>query len=292
MIDALRSYLQLASGLAEVSAAKAKEAAATLAAQGPDTPSPEALTVGLQTIAEDLVEQSRTNTDILVGLVKTEVDRAVGRMGFVREEELAAVRRHVQRLEAQLGNRSGQAVGAAGSAVNAATVGARSAAATAKTAANAAASAARTAPKIATKSASSPADAAPVTPKPAAKKAPAKKAATKKAPAKKAPAKKVATKKAPGGQEGGCEEDHPHHVRVEVVVTVDSDGFSQDSDRANGQQLEVVNVDTMEATDEAEVLDVDADDVELLASEADRLEELHDELRAKLVGQDQQQSPA
>jgi hypothetical protein len=75
-------------------------------------------------------------------------------------------------------------------------------------------------------------------------------------------------------------------------VTVDSDGFSQDSDRANGQQLEVVNVDTMEATDEAEVLDVDADDVELLASEADRLEELHDELRAKLVGQDQQQSPA
>ena len=195
MIDALRSYLQLASGLAEVSAAKAKEAAATLAAQGPDTPSPEALTVGLQTIAEDLVEQSRTNTDILVGLVKTEVDRAVGRMGFVREEELAAVRRHVQRLEAQLGNRSGQAVGAAGSAVTAATVGARSAAATAKTAANAAASAARTAPKIATKSASSPADAAPVTPKPAAKKAPAKKAATKKAPAKKAPAKKVATKK-------------------------------------------------------------------------------------------------
>lgn len=190
MIDALRSYLQLASGLAEVSAAKAKEAAATLAAQGPDTPSPEALTVGLQTIAEDLVEQSRTNTDILVGLVKTEVDRAVGRMGFVREEELAAVRRHVQRLEAQLGNRSGQAVGAAGSAVSAATVGARSAAATAKTAANAAASAARTAPKIATKSASSPADAAPVTPKPAAKKA-----ATKKAPAKKAPAKKVATKK-------------------------------------------------------------------------------------------------
>ena len=99
--------------------------------------------------AEDLVEQSRTNTDIIVGLVKTEVDRAVGRMGFVREEELAAVRRHVQRLEAQLGSRSGRAVGAAGTAVSAATVGAKSAATTAKTAANAAASAARTAPKIA-----------------------------------------------------------------------------------------------------------------------------------------------
>ena len=202
MIDALRSYLQLASGLAEVSAAKAKEAAASLAAQGPDTPSPEALTIGLQTIAEDLVEQSKTNTDILVGLVKTEVDRAVGRMGFVREEELAAVRRHVQRLEAQLGNRSGQAVGAAGSAVNAATVGAKSAAATAKTAANAAASAARTAPKIAAKAGSSAPEVAPVTPKAAARKAPAKKATARKAPAKKAtakkaPAKKTTAKKAP-----------------------------------------------------------------------------------------------
>ncbi|MGA9148654.1 MAG: hypothetical protein WBZ04_13940 [Candidatus Nanopelagicales bacterium] len=195
MIDALRSYLQLASGLAEVSAAKAKEAAASLAAQGPDTPSPEALTIGLQTIAEDLVEQSKTNTDILVGLVKTEVDRAVGRMGFVREEELAAVRRHVQRLEAQLGNRSGQAVGAAGSAVNAATVGAKSAAATAKTAANAAASAARTAPKIAAKAGSSAPEVAPVTPKAAARKAPAKKATARKAPAKKATAKKAPAKK-------------------------------------------------------------------------------------------------
>jgi hypothetical protein len=195
VIDALRSYLQLASGLAEVSAAKAKEAAASLAAQGPDTPSPEALTIGLQTIAEDLVEQSKTNTDILVGLVKTEVDRAVGRMGFVREEELAAVRRHVQRLEAQLGNRSGQAVGAAGSAVNAATVGAKSAAATAKTAANAAASAARTAPKIAAKAGSSAPEVAPVTPKAAARKAPAKKATARKAPAKKATAKKAPAKK-------------------------------------------------------------------------------------------------
>lgn len=197
MIDALRSYLQLASGLAEVSAAKAKEAAASLAAQGSDaSKTPEALSTGLQTIAEDLVEQSRTNTDILVGLVKTEVDRAVGRMGFVREEELAAVRRHVQRLEAQLGTRSGQAVGAAGTAVNVATVGAKSAAATAKTAAGAAASAARTAPRLATKATTSESAPKPVrTSSP--KKASPRKAAAKKPPAKKPAAKKTAVKKAP-----------------------------------------------------------------------------------------------
>lgn len=39
---------------------------------------------------------------MLLGLIRAEVDRAVGRMGFVREDELAALRRHVQRLEQQL----------------------------------------------------------------------------------------------------------------------------------------------------------------------------------------------
>ncbi len=192
MIDALRSYFQLAAGLAEVSAAKAKEAAATLASQGPDTtPSSEALTNGLQNIAEDLVEQSRTNTDIIVGIVKSEVDRAVGRMGFVREEELAAVRRHVRRLELELTSRSGQAADAA---LTAATVGAKSAAATAKTAAGAAASAARTAPKLVSKSQTATPPVAGVrTTQP--KKANARKPAAKKSPAKKASTKKTASKK-------------------------------------------------------------------------------------------------
>lgn len=234
MIEAFRSYLQLASGLAEVSAAKAKEAAATLAAQGPENaPNPEALTNGLATIAEDLVEQGRTNTDILVGLVKTEVDRAVGRMGFVREEELAAVRRHVQRLEAELMNRSELAAGVAESAMNAATASARTAASTARSAAEAAATAALSAPKLASMSPETPTSASgavrTTAPKkanpskstvqasssssavgtgesatgsasggqtPAAKKAVSKKAPAKKPAAKKAPAKKSVAKKA------------------------------------------------------------------------------------------------
>lgn len=39
---------------------------------------------------------------MLIGLIRTEVDRTVGRMGFVREDELAALRRQVQRLEEEL----------------------------------------------------------------------------------------------------------------------------------------------------------------------------------------------
>jgi len=39
---------------------------------------------------------------MLVSLIRTEVDKAVGRMGFVREDELAALRARVDGLEAKL----------------------------------------------------------------------------------------------------------------------------------------------------------------------------------------------
>jgi polyhydroxyalkanoate synthesis regulator phasin len=104
VIDALKGYVQLATGLTEVTARKAYESATALLSQLPDfgRTGPEAVKSSVQDIADDLVEQSRTNREMVVGLVRTEVDRAVGRMGFVREEELAAVRRHVARLEAAL----------------------------------------------------------------------------------------------------------------------------------------------------------------------------------------------
>ena len=56
----------------------------------------------VQELADDLVATSRNNRELLVAMIRSEVDRAVGRMGFVREDELAALRRHVQRLEKQL----------------------------------------------------------------------------------------------------------------------------------------------------------------------------------------------
>lgn len=115
MIDVLRSYLQMASGLVEASTDKAKDAAASLVSQDIDITalSPESLAAQVQELADELVEQSRTNREILVGLVKSEVDRTVSRMGFVREEELAAVRKHVQRLEGQFRIGSEQVAGVA-----------------------------------------------------------------------------------------------------------------------------------------------------------------------------------
>ena len=167
MIDVLRSYLQMATGIVEASTDKAKEAAASLASQDLDVSalSPETLAAQVQDLADDLVEQSRTNREILVGLVKSEVDRTVSRMGFVREEELAAVRKHVQRLEGQIRVGSEQVAGVADlatSQVKAATDQALSAATqaveTAKTTASTAASQASQVATKATEAASEQAD--------------------------------------------------------------------------------------------------------------------------------------
>ncbi len=128
MLDALRGYVQLATGLTEVTLARAREAAAALLTQGldldvvPDVPGKDAAKVAatqVQGLADDLLMTSKQNRELLTGLVRTEVDRAAGRLGFVREEELAAVRRHVSRLETQLADvreRIGATPGASASA--------------------------------------------------------------------------------------------------------------------------------------------------------------------------------
>jgi len=97
MLDDLRGYLQLASGVTEMTAARARELASSLLGPGRNVVPEE-----VRGLADDLLETSRTNREMLISLIRTEVDRAVGRMGFVREDELAALRRHVTRLETEL----------------------------------------------------------------------------------------------------------------------------------------------------------------------------------------------
>lgn len=106
MLDDLRSYLQMASGITEATTSKAKDVVTGLLTHGLSLsskamPAPEMMGQ-VQELADDLVATSRNNREMLVGMIRAEVDRAVGRMGFVREDELAALRRHVQRLEKQI----------------------------------------------------------------------------------------------------------------------------------------------------------------------------------------------
>lgn len=146
MRDALKNYLSLASGLTEVGRQRAVDAAKALVAQG------EATAEQVQSLAEDLVQTSRSNREMVTALVRNEVDKALAKLGYARADEVSALKARLKALES------------------------RTAAPVARAATTAPA---RKAAKPAAK-------------KPAAKKAPAKKPAAKKSPAKrKAPAKKA-----------------------------------------------------------------------------------------------------
>lgn len=113
MLNDLRAYVQMASGITEATAAKARDVVGGLLAQGMNLTSKVQPAQGVvdqvQELADELVETSRNNRELLVGLIRSEVDKAVGRMGFVREDELAALRRHVQRVEGELADVRAQA---------------------------------------------------------------------------------------------------------------------------------------------------------------------------------------
>jgi hypothetical protein len=111
VLDAVRGYVQLAGGLAEVGIAKARDVVGSLLSGDIEQVVPtkeaaagaaRAVSTQMQELADDLASQATANRELLTGLIRTEVDRTAGRVGFVREEELAAVRRHVARLESQL----------------------------------------------------------------------------------------------------------------------------------------------------------------------------------------------
>ena len=110
-------------------------------------------------LAEEILQASKANRELVENLFVAEVERAAGRLGFARAEEVQALRDEIADLRASI---------VALQAPAAATAAQRSAAST--------------------KNAAS----APAATKTAAKKTPAKKVPAKKAPAKKVPAKKVA----------------------------------------------------------------------------------------------------
>jgi len=104
--DDLRSFAQMASGLTVATTGKARDVVTGLLTQGmllssKAVPAPQ-MVGQVQDLADNLVTTSRDNRELLVGMIRSEVDKAVGRMGFVREDELAALRRHVERVERQV----------------------------------------------------------------------------------------------------------------------------------------------------------------------------------------------
>ena len=98
VMDALRGYVQLANGLTEVTRQRAQQAAKALLQQtGAD-----ALTTKVTDLADEIVATSKSNRQLLQAIVANEVEGAVSRLGFVRQEEVGVLSRRVDKLEKEV----------------------------------------------------------------------------------------------------------------------------------------------------------------------------------------------
>jgi polyhydroxyalkanoate synthesis regulator phasin len=172
---ALQKYLEAASGLTNLTAAKAERIAKGLVRSG------EGATDQVGDLVEDLLERSKRNREAITALVKSETTRAVRAMGLATGKQVERLQKQVVDLKREL-RRVEDATGTE-EAREAPSDAGRQAAPAKKSAAKKA-----TAKKASAKKASAK--------KATAKKATAKKASAKKASAKKASAKKATAKKA------------------------------------------------------------------------------------------------
>jgi polyhydroxyalkanoate synthesis regulator phasin len=102
VIDGLKAYVQLASGLTDVTRERALAAARTLVAQGEagvGAVLPDTMRMQVVSVTDDLIATSKANRDLLVGLVRAEVERTVSRMGLVSAAELTAATRRAEALD-------------------------------------------------------------------------------------------------------------------------------------------------------------------------------------------------
>ena len=92
----LRTYAEMASGLTELTLARATSAARELVGHGLATAGQ------VQSIAEDLVRTNRANRGALATLVGAEVDRALGRLGLASADDVDQLAERVRALEAKV----------------------------------------------------------------------------------------------------------------------------------------------------------------------------------------------
>jgi polyhydroxyalkanoate synthesis regulator phasin len=96
MADAWRSYLEMAYGLSKTSRKKAEKAVREVVGKSGAKASE------LQQMVEDLLATSGSNRDALVEVIRTELDRALNRVGLAKAEDVAVLRERVAELEASL----------------------------------------------------------------------------------------------------------------------------------------------------------------------------------------------
>jgi hypothetical protein len=111
LLDALRTCLQIAGGLTEATRRRTSEAARQLLDQaGVDLDElqrkvSDRIPPEVQTLADELIATGRANRDLLAGLIKEEIDKAMARVGRLADDVtkvgviLEALERRVRSLE-------------------------------------------------------------------------------------------------------------------------------------------------------------------------------------------------
>ncbi|MCK9869831.1 membrane fusogenic activity family protein, partial [Nocardiopsis dassonvillei] len=113
VVDAVRTYLDAASGLTELSRKQAVAAAkALLRANGPAAPAaaegeslPPRVGQSIQNLAGELIETSQANRAAIADLVRSEVGRQLERMDVVPRADHERLVRRVAELERRLAAR-------------------------------------------------------------------------------------------------------------------------------------------------------------------------------------------
>lgn len=104
-LEGLRGYLLLASGLTEVTRRRASAVAKSILSSGGAAAGgllPEQVKATVASVTDELVATGRANRELLVGLVRGEIDRAVSRLGLVDAAELEAVTRELALVQTRL----------------------------------------------------------------------------------------------------------------------------------------------------------------------------------------------
>src|SRR5450830_504153 len=115
--ESFRGYVQLASGLGELTRARAMEAAQGLISMPGVSVATGKFAVQVGALAEELLAAATTNREHLTTLVRGEVDAAVTRLGLVPAEKLEEAQAEAARLRTEVAAlRSAAARSSAGTA--------------------------------------------------------------------------------------------------------------------------------------------------------------------------------
>ena len=109
MTDAFQAYINMVTGVTKTTQARAAATArAVLKQTGLEDAATEA-SERVTKLAEEIMNASRTNRELLQHFVTTEVDKAAARLGFARAEDLEALRDEIASLRREVSEATARA---------------------------------------------------------------------------------------------------------------------------------------------------------------------------------------